>query len=156
MPADVSADVPHFLPDEYVTLAAAKLDLYRRMTTADPAALEALRLEVRDRFGPLPPPAQAYFSVALLRAVGGELGIEGILVRGNEARVTFSGSAVPRMKGLAAAFHGVQFQADVKRAHPLSLKLTRLGGAGMLDGLVQALRGLLQAGTSGTSGSSAR
>ena len=156
VPADVSADVPHFLPDEYVTLAAAKLDLYRRMTTADPAALEALRLEVRDRFGPLPPPAQAYFSVALLRAVGGELGIEGILVRGNEARVTFSGSAVPRMKGLAAAFHGVQFQADVKRAHPLSLKLTRLGGAGMLDGLVQALRGLLQAGTSGTSGSSAR
>ena len=152
VPADVAADVPHFLPDEYLPMAAAKLDLYRRMTAAaDPAALEALRLEVRDRFGPLPPPAQAYFSVALLRSIGGVLGIEGILVRGNEARVTFSSSAVPKMKGLAAAFHGVQFQADVKRAHPLSLKLTRLGGAGMLDGLVQALRGLLPAGAPGTS-----
>ena len=157
VPAEVTADVPHYLPDDYVPMPAAKLDLYRRMTAAgDPAALEALRLEVRDRFGPLPPPAQAYLGVALLRSIGGLLGIEGILVRGNEARVTFSGSAVPRMKGLAAAFHGVQFQADVKRAHPLSLKLTRLGGAGMLDGLVQALRGLLPAGAAGTPGGPAR
>ena len=46
------------------------------------------------------------------------------------------------MKGLSAAFHDVQFQAEVRRAHPLSLKLTRLGGAPMLDGLVRALRGL--------------
>ena len=41
---------------------------------------------------------------------------------------------------LSAAFHEVQFQAEVRRAHPLSLKLTRLGGAGLLDGLVRALR----------------
>ena len=152
-PADVSIDVPHYLPDEYIPLAAAKLDLYRRMTAlADPAALEALRREVRDRFGPLPPPAQAYFAAALLRSIGGMLGIEGMLVRGDEARITFNGSAIPRMKGLAAAFHEVQFQADVKRAHPLSLKLTRLGGAGMLDGLVQALRSLLPAGSATVSG----
>ena len=152
-PADVSIDVPHYLPDEYIPLAAAKLDLYRRMTSlADPAALEALRREVRDRFGPLPPPAQAYFAAALLRSIGGMLGIEGMLVRGDEARITFNGSAIPRMKGLAAAFHEVQFQADVKRAHPLSLKLTRLGGAGMLDGLVQALRSLLPAGSATVSG----
>jgi hypothetical protein len=37
----------------------------------------------------------------------------------------------------------VQFQAEVRRAVPLSLKLTRLGGAPMLDGLVRALRGLV-------------
>jgi transcription-repair coupling factor (superfamily II helicase) len=47
------------------------------------------------------------------------------------------------MKGLAAAFHEVQFQAEVRRAQPLTLKLTRLGGSAMLDGLVRALRGLL-------------
>jgi transcription-repair coupling factor (superfamily II helicase) len=47
------------------------------------------------------------------------------------------------MKGLSAAFHEVQFQAEVRRAHPLALKLTRLGGAEMLDGLVRALRGLI-------------
>jgi len=29
---------------------------------------------------------------------------------------------------------------DVRRVHPLSLKLTRLGGATLLDGLARALR----------------
>jgi transcription-repair coupling factor (superfamily II helicase) len=43
------------------------------------------------------------------------------------------------MKGISSAFHEVQFQAEVRRAHPLSLKLTRLGGASVLDGLVHAL-----------------
>ena len=42
------------------------------------------------------------------------------------------------MKGLSAAFHEVQFQAEVRRTHPLSLKLTRVGGSPILDGLVRA------------------
>jgi transcription-repair coupling factor (superfamily II helicase) len=49
---------------------------------------------------------------------------------------------VPRLKGLNAAFHEVQFEAEVRRTHPLSLKLSRLGGASLLDGLVRALRNL--------------
>ena len=81
-------------------------------------------------------------AAAALRILGGGLGIEGVLVRGNEARITFRDTAVPRMKGLSAAFHEVQFQAEVRRAHPLALKLTRLGGAEMLPGLVRALRSL--------------
>ena len=88
-------------------------------------------------------PAEAMLAMALLRVVGGTLGIEGILVRGEEARITFRDSAIPRMKGLSAAFHEVQFQAEVRRAHPLSLKLTRLGGAQLLDGLVRALRAVV-------------
>jgi transcription-repair coupling factor (superfamily II helicase) len=101
---------------------------------------------VRDRFGPLPPAAEAFFATAQLRVIGGALGVEGIIVRGDEARVTFRDSAVPRMKALGAAFHDVQFQAEIRRAHPLSLKLTRLGGAEMLPGLVRALRGLVPSG----------
>ena len=46
------------------------------------------------------------------------------------------------MRGISAAFHEVQFQAEVRRAHPLSLKLTRLGGASMLDGLAHALNSI--------------
>jgi transcription-repair coupling factor (superfamily II helicase) len=52
---------------------------------------------------------------------------------------------MPRLKGLQAAFHEVQFRADIRRAHPLSLKLTRLGGSGILDGLVRALQSLMGA-----------
>ena len=139
-PSDVSVDVPAYLPDEYIAAQDAKLDVYRRLThMTDPAEIEALRAEVRDRFGTLPPPAEAFFAVALLRILGGSAEMESILVRGNEARITFREHAVPRMKGISAAFHEVQFQAEVRRAHPLSLKLTRLGGAELLGGLVRAL-----------------
>ena len=103
-----------------------------------------MRAELRDRFGAAPAAGRSHASRwHSLRVVGGTLGIEGILVRGEEARITFRDTAVPRMKGLSAAFHEVQFQAEVRRAHPLSLKLTRLGGAPMLDGLVRALRAVV-------------
>jgi transcription-repair coupling factor (superfamily II helicase) len=145
-PCDVSLDVPAYLPDEFIPSQDAKLDVYRRLSAVLAAeAIAVLRDEVRDRFGPLPPPAEAFFSTATLRLVGGALGIDGILVRGDEARVTFRDTAVPRMKGLSAAFHEVQFQAEVRRTHPLSLKLTRVGGSPILEGLVRALRGLAAA-----------
>jgi transcription-repair coupling factor (superfamily II helicase) len=146
VPSDVSLDLPAFLPDEFIPSQDAKLDVYRRLSAlGSPESIEELRAEVRDRFGPLPPPAEAFFSTATLRLVGGALGIDGLLVRGDEARVTFRDTAVPRMKGLSAAFHEVQFQAEVRRTHPLSLKLTRVGGSPILDGLVRALRGLAAA-----------
>jgi transcription-repair coupling factor (superfamily II helicase) len=143
-PADVSMDIPAYLPDDYIESQEAKLDVYKRLARFESAEeIEALRSELRDRFGALPAQAEAMLSMALLRVVGGSLGIEGILVRGEEARITFRDSAIPRMKGLSAAFHEVQFQAEVRRAHPLSLKLTRLGGAPLLDGLVRALRAVV-------------
>jgi transcription-repair coupling factor (superfamily II helicase) len=143
VPADVSLDRAAYLPDAYVAAQEAKLDVYRRLgTITEPAGIDAVRDELRDRFGPIPPEAEAFLAVAQLRVVGGLLGIEGMIVRGDEARITFRDSAVPRMKSLSAAFHDVQFQAEVRRAQPLSLKLVRLGGTDMLPGLVRALRSL--------------
>jgi transcription-repair coupling factor (superfamily II helicase) len=140
-PADVALDVPAFLPDDYIPSQDAKLDVYRRLSTiGESAAIEDVRLEIRDRFGPLPPAAEGFFHVAQLRVLGASLGIEGIMVRGDEARVTFRDDALPRMKPLAASFKDVQFQVDVRRVQPLSLKLMRLGGSPILEGLVRALR----------------
>ena len=143
IPADVSLDFPSYLPDDYILSQDAKLDVYRRLTALRaPKDIETLQAEVRDRFGPLPPPAQALFASALLRVIGAALGVEGVLVRASEARVSFRADAIPRLKGLSAAFHDVQFQVDVRRTQPLAIKLTRLGGAEMLEGLVRALRAL--------------
>jgi len=144
VPSDVSVDTPSYLPDEYVAGHEAKLDIYRRLSKVTTAGeIAALRAEIRDRFGPLPAEAESLLSVAQLRVVGGLLNVDNVLVRGNEARVNFRDTAAPRMKGLSAAFHEVQFQAEVRRAHPLSLKLTRLGGISILDGLVRALTTLV-------------
>ena len=143
VPADVTLDLPSYLPDDYLAVPEVKLGFYRRVSAAaEPAQVDAMRAELRDRFGPLPPPAEALLAAAMLRVLGGRLGIEGVLVRGDEARITFRADAAPRLKGLTAAFHEVQFQAEVRRTHPLSLKLTRLGGATLLDGLARALRSL--------------
>jgi transcription-repair coupling factor (superfamily II helicase) len=143
VPADVTLDVAHFLPDDYVVAREVKLDLYRRLAAVtDAAGIDTIRAELRDRFGPMPPPAAAFFSMTVLRVLGGLMGVESVLVRGDEARITFRGSVAPRLKGLSAAFHHVQVQAEVRRAQPLSLKLTRLGGATVLDGLVSAFRTL--------------
>jgi transcription-repair coupling factor (superfamily II helicase) len=146
IPAEVSVDTPSYLPDDFIPAHEAKLDIYRRLSrVTDPEEIMALRDELRDRFGPLPVAAEAMLAVAQLRVVGGRLSVDNILVRGNEARVNFRDTAAPRMKGLSAAFHEVQFQAEVRRAHPLSLKLTRLGGVPILDGLVRALTTLAPA-----------
>ena len=95
-PADVSLDMPAYLPDEFIPSQDAKLDVYRRLSAlGSPEIIEELRGEVRDRFGPLPPPAEAFFATATLRLVGGSLGIEGILVRGDEARIPFATQRCP-------------------------------------------------------------
>ena len=144
VPSDVSLDLAAYLPDDYMVSQDAKLDLYRRLGACTTAVeIDALREEVRDRFGALPPQAEAFFSTAYLRVLGGALGVEGVLVRAGEGRITFRDSAVPRMKLLGAAFHEVQFLVEVKRAQPLSLKLSQQGGVEMLAGLVRALRGLV-------------
>ena len=123
-----------------MTSADAKLDVYRRLTKiSDPQGLVTVREELRDRFGRLPPAAEAFFSVATLRLVGGALGIEGILVHGGEARVSFRETANPRVKLIAGAFHDVQFAVDVRRAMPLTLKVVPQGAVALLDGLVRAL-----------------
>lgn len=143
VPAEVSLDAPAYLPDEFIPAQDAKLDIYRRLTACrTPEAIDDLRTEVRDRFGPMPAPAEALFGSSLLRVLGAAIGVDGVLVRGSDARVNFRADAVPRMKGLSVAFHDVQFQVDVRRTNPLALKLTRLGGSEMLDGLVRALRAL--------------
>ncbi len=136
-PLAETAHRPYPLPSGPWVMAQRWNDLLFIHRQAD---VETLRAELRDRFGPPPPPADAMLALASLRVGGGALGIEGILVRGDEARINFRDTAVPRMKGLSAAFHDVQFQAEVRRAKPLSLKLTRLGGGSMLEGLVRALK----------------
>jgi transcription-repair coupling factor (superfamily II helicase) len=142
-PAEVSTDAAAFLPDDYVAVPDLKLDIYRRLLKAtDGAAIDALRSEVRDRFGALPAEAAAYFDVAAMRLSGGRLGMESVLVRGSEARITFRADAVPMVKGLSAAFHGVQFDMEVRRVQPLTLKVAQAGGTALLDGLVRALRTL--------------
>jgi transcription-repair coupling factor (superfamily II helicase) len=137
---DVTFDAPAHLPDRYVPDEDAKLDLYRRLArAADLGDIAALRAEVRDRFGPVPDTAERLLVVSELQLLGARLGVQAVIVRGDEARVRFRSGATPRLMRLTAALDDVQFAADVRNAVPLVLKLRRLGGLAMGPGLVRAL-----------------
>ncbi|MGH7548964.1 MAG: transcription-repair coupling factor [Gemmatimonadales bacterium] len=142
---EVVLDQAAHLSDSYVPDEAAKLELYRRLARADqPSEIQAVREELRDRFGPLPDDAQRLLLVSELRALGARAGLEMVLVRGDEARLTFRRDARPRLAGLTAALDAVQFEAEVRRAAPLSLRLRRMGGEAIGPGLVRALTAVLQ------------
>src|SRR5207249_11242437 len=126
--------------DVYVPDEEAKHVINRRLARAAAASeIEAVREELRDRFGPLPDDARRLLLVSELRAVGARAGLEMVLVRGDEARLTFRRDATPRLARLTAALDAVQFEAEVRRAAPLSLRLRRLGGEAISPGLVRAL-----------------
>ena len=137
---EVVLDQAAHLSDAYVPDEAVKLELYRRLArAATPSEIETVRQELRDRFGPLPEDAQRLLLVSELRVLGARLGLETVLVKGDEARLTFARDANPRLAGLTAALDAVQFEADVRRAAPLSLRLRRVGGEAIGPGLVRAL-----------------
>ncbi len=143
-PPDVTFDSPAYLSDDYVPDDDAKLDFYRRLArVGELGEIAALREELRDRFGPLPEEADRLLILSELRAVGARLGLELIIVRGDEARLRFRTNATPRLMRISAAMEEVQFAADVRRTVPLALRLTRLGGVAIGPGLVQALSAAL-------------
>ena len=71
VPAEITVDLPvdAFLPPAYVEREDLRLEAYRRLAEVrDPAAVEDLRTEWLDRYGPLPPEAEALVAVGRLRA----------------------------------------------------------------------------------------
>ncbi|HEU4649633.1 MAG TPA: transcription-repair coupling factor [Gemmatimonadales bacterium] len=144
-PPDVVLDRPAHLPDGYVPDDDVKLDLYRRLArSATSDDIDGLRDELRERFGPLPPEVETLLDMARLRVTGAALGLQHILVRGDEARLTFRAGTQPRLAGLTQALDDVQLSAEVRRTVPLSLRLIRLGGEPMVPALVRALRAVLK------------
>ena len=72
----VDLNVDAGLPADYAGDEALRLGFYRRIASASSTdTLEALREELRDRCGPLPPPAERLFDAARLRILGQEHGI---------------------------------------------------------------------------------
>ncbi len=139
-PPEVLYDGPAHLPDEFVPDEDAKLDLYRRLARAGRHdEIAAIRAELRDRFGPLPPEAEGLLVVSDLRVLGTRLGVHTVVIRGDEARLSFREEAAPRLAGLTTALDEVQFAADIRRVRPLVLHLTRLGGLATGPALVRAL-----------------
>jgi transcription-repair coupling factor (superfamily II helicase) len=141
--AEVSVDGAALIPDAYVADEAQKLHFYRRLAREESVdGVEAMRRELRDRYGPLPEEVETLLATQSLRLVGGELGVERILVRPWDVRLNFRTGVVPRMSALQKTLTRYQFAVDVRRPLPLSLTLTRHGTEPIIHTIVAALRDL--------------
>jgi transcription-repair coupling factor (superfamily II helicase) len=76
---EVELHLPALIPADYVPDVHLRLVLYKRIAgTQTREDLDELRAEMIDRFGPLPPYAQALFRTAQIKLRAGELGIRKI------------------------------------------------------------------------------
>jgi transcription-repair coupling factor (superfamily II helicase) len=76
-PVRVDAQVDAYVPADYVSLEAVKIDLHRRLALSlTVSELRELRAEVADRFGPLPDPVDNLFAIHESRLLAAELGAE--------------------------------------------------------------------------------
>ncbi|HVL98327.1 MAG TPA: transcription-repair coupling factor [Egibacteraceae bacterium] len=75
---EVAIDLPvdAHLPRDYIADESLRLDAYRKIASVrDAAGVKAVRAELTDRYGPLPPPAERLLAVAALRAAVRRWGI---------------------------------------------------------------------------------
>ncbi len=82
-PVEIAIEVPGdaHLPDNYVLKETNRLEAYRRLASIETIeALEDVRAEWLDRFGPIPPPAEALLQVGRLRVECVRSGVREITV----------------------------------------------------------------------------
>ena len=105
-PIDVKVELPvdAHLPHDYVPSERLRLDLYKRLADAhDEAAVQAMREEIKDRYGTLPKPVETLLEVARLRLDARAAGLQEIVLMGNQVRfapVELAESATMRMARL--------------------------------------------------------
>ena len=70
------------LPENYAPESQHRIEIYRKLAQAtDKAALDALQKEMRDRFGPIPPPVELLLAVAELKILASEKSVTVVEVK---------------------------------------------------------------------------
>ncbi len=97
-PAEIKLDLPvdAHLPADYVAAGDLRLEAYRRLAAVTtPGEVADIRAEWEDRYGPVPPPAQALLEVGLLRAECSRLGIREVSVVAGDRPGTYTARCSP-------------------------------------------------------------
>ena len=88
-PIEVKVELPldAHLPHAYVPSERLRLDIYKRLADAhDEAAIDAMREEIVDRYGPLPKPVETLLEVARLRVAARAAGLHEVVLVGSNVR----------------------------------------------------------------------
>ena len=83
------------LPENYVTEPHHRIEIYRKLAQAtEKPALDALQKEMRDRFGPLPPPVELLLAVGELKILASEKSVTAIEVEADKLKLTRHGDFI--------------------------------------------------------------
>ncbi|MGB7769759.1 MAG: transcription-repair coupling factor [Verrucomicrobiia bacterium] len=83
------------LPHGYITEPQHRIEIYRKLAQAnEKSALDNLQKELRDRFGPLPPPVEMLLAVAELKILAGEKSVAAIEVKDDKLMLTRQGDFI--------------------------------------------------------------
>jgi transcription-repair coupling factor (superfamily II helicase) len=83
------------LPENYATEPQHRIEIYRKVAQAtEKSALETLQKELRDRFGPLPPPVELLLLLAELKILASEKGVTVIEVKEDKLMLTRQGDFI--------------------------------------------------------------
>ena len=87
-PVRVEVPVSAYVPPEYIAYEATKIDVHRRIAAVDDEGrLEQLRLELADRFGPVPEPVENLMALQQARLLAARLGAAAVVARGGRLQV---------------------------------------------------------------------
>ncbi|BDB44687.1 MULTISPECIES: transcription-repair coupling factor [Mycobacterium] len=130
-PKDVRIDLPvdAHLPPDYIASDRLRLEAYRRLASAqDDAAVESVVEELKDRYGPLPEPADRLVAVARLRLLCRASGITEVSAV-SAATVRLSPLTLPdsAQVRLARMYPGGRYRATTAT---VQVPIPRAGGIG--------------------------
>ncbi len=119
---EINLHAPALLPEDYCGDVHERLVIYKRLAHCDGAeALDALREELTDRFGLLPPPARTLLDIHRLRLLARPLGV----VKIDAGPESFLLQFVPNPPiDPAAIIRLIQTRRECKLAGPDRLKVT--------------------------------
>ena len=120
---DVELHVPALLPESQVPDVHLRLALYQRIAGADATALEDLRGELIDRFGPLPDPAAHLLAIAALRLRSRALGIRRLELTTQGGSIAFEEQNRVEPAAVLGLIH--KHPREFRLEGPLRLRLTR-------------------------------
>ena len=77
------------LPEDYLAESHHRIEIYRKLAQAnEKTALENLRNELRDRFGPIPPPVETLLQIAELKILAADKSVSAIEVADDKLMLT--------------------------------------------------------------------
>jgi transcription-repair coupling factor (superfamily II helicase) len=135
-PVETKVDLPvdAHLPHDYVPGERLRLEAYRRLAAAgDTAAIEAVRAELVDRYGPVPPPVDNLLAVAGFRAHAKRFGITDVTLQGTSIRFAPMKLRESQVLRLQRLYPGTIVKQTVDTVLVPRPKTARIGGTPLRD-----------------------